>query len=126
MTVIVGSYGLIEDAIEWHISAGADSYAGPFTLTSAVPPNDPIDLTGYTGACELRTKAGETLLATTTVTITPLTGTVLVYLPSAVSAMWTADIKKAVFDIELYAPDGTVTLLGRGTALIAPNVTTGI
>ena len=133
MTVTVGSYGLIEDTIEWHIKAGSDSYAGPFQLTGPAPTYTPIDLTGYTAACEVRTTVGGELLARLstaalpdpTIEITALTGTILLWLPAAVSAMWDTAVKKGVFDIELYDPDGTVTMLGGGNAVIRPNITTG-
>jgi len=131
MTQVVGSYGLIAEPLEWHISAGADSYAGPFTLNEPAPSTDPIDLTGYTAACEVRTKPGETLLASLSSTDTDPTvilggadGTVLLWLPSAVSALWGPDVKKGVFDVEL-TKDGVTTMLGAGTVVIRPNVTTG-
>ena len=128
MAEVVGSYGLIEDLVTWKIAAGSDSYAGPFTLTGPAPGLVPMDLTNYTAACEVRTRVGETVLArlTTedaTITLGGAAGTVLVWLPAAVSEAWTPDIKKGVFDIELYGPGASVTALCSGVAAIRPNIT---
>lgn len=128
MTITVGNYGLIEEPVEWKIAAGADSYAGPFLLTDEA--DAPINLTGYTAACQIRKAAGGALLADLStdddITIDGPAGSVLVHLPAAASAAWAANVRTGVFDIELTNGAGIVQRLCTGTVAVSPNVTTEV
>lgn len=124
MTITIGTHGLVDDEIVWRVAAGADA-AARFVLYDDDERTTPTDLTGVTGACEVRTKLGGTLLATADVTVDGPTGTVDVHLPADESAGWSARTTTAVFDVELTADDGTVTRLCTGTLDISPNTTTG-
>jgi hypothetical protein len=124
-TITIGTHGLVEEDVVWRVAAGADARA-IFILYDDEEHTVPTDLTGFTGACEVRAKLGGTLLGTAVMTIGGMDGTVDVHLPAAQSAGWSARQTTAVFDVELTAPDLTVTRLCSGTLDILPNATTGV
>ena len=72
--------------------------------------NTPIDLTGCTAKMQIRDSAGVLVApiapATTTITITGSTGTVLVVFPAATTASVAAGSYKS--DLQITFPDGTV------------------
>lgn len=64
MAEVVGSYGLIEgDLVTWKIAAGVRFLRWPVHPYRPGTGLVPMDLTGYTAACEVRTRAGETVPA---------------------------------------------------------------
>ena len=124
-TITLGSQGLLEDVdVVWRIKAGADAWAGPFRLWQDEAKTTPVDLSGTTGRCELRTKPGGALLAVATVVIDD-PNLIRLHVPAATSAQWSAKTTVGVFDVELVDSDDAVTSLCTGTLEISPNVTTG-
>ncbi|MCR6703161.1 MAG: hypothetical protein NVV66_00130 [Cellulomonas sp.] len=124
MSITIGSHGLIEEEIVWKVAQGADARA-TFTLWEDVDRTTPTDLTGFTGACQVRAKLGGALLGTAIVTVGEAAGTVDVHLPAAASTAWSPRQVIAVFDVELTAPGGAVTRLCSGSLDVLPNATTG-
>ncbi len=122
MTITIGSHGLIEDEIVWRVAAGADAWAR-FVLYDDAERTEPTDLTGTTGACQVRKRAGGDLLADAVVTTGGVDGQVLVHLPAAASRGWSASTRAAVFDVELVDGTGVVTRLCTGVLDISPNTT---
>lgn len=122
-TITIGSHGLVEDEVIWRVAQGADARA-IFTLYDDEEMTTPTDLTGYVGACEVRKKLGGDLLGTALVAIGGPDGMVDVWLPADQSQPWSARTTTGVFDVELTAPDGTVTRLCSGSLDILPNATT--
>ena len=87
----------------------------------------PIDLTGFTARLQMRsTVKSSTVLheATTSnggIAITPASGVV----DLRISATDTAGFAftRAVYDLEIEAPDGTVTRIVKGSIVVDPEVT---
>jgi len=125
VTLTIGTQGLIEDDVLWRLAAGADAVA-TFTLWQDETKTTPTDLTGASGACQVRTKLGGDLLGDALVELGGDTGVVTVTIPAAVSAAWSAKQRAAVFDVELTDADGTISRLCSGSLDILPNVTTGL
>ena len=127
MPIVIGQYALINEPITWKIGAGVDTPGGPFILRNATVP---IDLTGYTARGEIKTDIRGALLATLTtenggIVIDPLLGKVTLWCPRVQSRTWPSNIKKGVFDVELYDSSDVATRLLWGIVDISPNVTTG-
>lgn len=130
MAIEVGSWGLIEDEVIWKVAAGSDAYLGPFVLLENDDPDSPelVDLTGYEGGSQIRRKLGGEVIGEMTsaggeVQINPVTAEVLFHLPAEQSREWSHRWTDAVFDAELYAPDGTVQRFCTGRLQILPNST---
>lgn len=88
----------------------------------------PLNLTGYTALMQIKAIADEgsaVLLelsqANGRITITPLAGTIDLYISAADVAVipWT----EAVYDLVVTAPDGTVIRLLQGQVTVSPGVT---
>lgn len=88
---------------------------------------NPVNLSGYTARMQVRQSVTSSVvlleLTTTagTITITPLTGTIVL----SFSATTTADItwRHGKYDLELVASNGVVTRLIEGQIDISPEVT---
>jgi hypothetical protein len=122
VSITIGSHGLVEDEIVWKVAAGADAWAR-FTLYDDVEHTVPTDLTGTTGACQVRKRAGGDLLADAVVMVGGPAGTVLVHLPASASRGWAASTRTAAFDVELIDATGEVMRLCTGALDIWPNIT---
>lgn len=86
----------------------------------------PVDITGYTAAMQARhnIKSTSTFISLTDVsglTLGGAAGTIVVNLSAATTAAITE--KFGVYDLELTAPDGTVTRLLQGSVTISREVT---
>lgn len=86
----------------------------------------PKNLTGYTARMDVRTaQKAPALVALTSpsggIVITPATGVITVTITAAQSDAWT--VAKALYDLEVVAPDGTVTRLLKGAVTVDPNIT---
>ncbi|GII83305.1 hypothetical protein Ssi03_12950 [Sphaerisporangium siamense] len=89
---------------------------------------EPMDLTGATARMEIRTAAGGALLHrldTTNggITLGGTAGTILIYIPAAVSSAWT--VLQGVYDLEVVFPNEDVTRLLQGNFSVSAEVTTG-
>ena len=89
----------------------------------------PLDLTGYTAALQVREAytSSERLISLTTapnggITLTPDQGRIDVVIESAVTANLPAP-KNGVYDLELTSPSGEITRLLEGKVRITPEVT---
>lgn len=96
--------------------------------TEEEPNYQPVNLTGYTARMEIRNRYGGDLLHrldTTNggLTIDPEEGQILINVSAEVTTAW--EWRNAVYDIELVAPDESVTRLIQGTITLSPEVTTG-
>ena len=86
---------------------------------------DPKDLSGYTGELQIRETIDDTLPK---LTLTSVNGGIVisggvVKLRIEASATSAFDFSTGVYDLELTAPDGTVTRLVEGKVKVSPNVT---
>lgn len=91
------------------------------TGSAVVRFNDPVDLTGYTAAMQIKDKVGGTVLLTPTITVDNTTKTIT----REISATATAAItwKKGVFDLEM-SNAGFVIKIDSGTVAVQSEVTT--
>jgi hypothetical protein len=86
-----------------------------------------VDLTGYTARMQVRQSVGspDVLLDATTenglLSIDEETGRVNISLPASVTTAMTW--RRGRYDIEVEAPDGTVTRLVEGSAIVSREVT---
>lgn len=112
-----------------HIDQGA-SLTRAITWTAS--DGSPVDLTGYTGAAQIRASAQDASpLVSLTVTFDAdrTTGKLSVSLTSAQTAALVTtgttatDRTKGVWDLELTSGSGTVTRLLQGAVFISPEVT---
>ena len=106
---------IIEQGATWRLSLTWKDSAGA-----------PIDLTGYTARMQVRQAYGaaDALLSLsngTGITLGPSAGVITL----TASATQTAAIaaRNGVYDLEMVAPDGTVTRLLQGSVTISPEVT---
>lgn len=84
-----------------------DTWSQAFTWKQGSADGAPVDLTGCTPRLQLRTKTGTLVLdATSYLTLTPLTGTVTVNVPAAVTAL--LPVGTVYFDLEITHADGSV------------------
>jgi hypothetical protein len=87
----------------------------------------PVNLTGYTARMHVRqnVQSNALILPLTTenggISLTPETGGIRLFLSA--SATDPLQPRRAVYDLELVAPDGFVTRLVEGTFTIVPQVT---
>lgn len=87
----------------------------------------PINLTGFTAKLQARLNHGDTTtlfeLSTENggVVITPLTGTIDLYISDEVTA--TFGFPGCVYDLMLYAPNGDALRLCEGKVSVSPGVT---
>ena len=96
-----------------------DTLSVGFVLSDA---GGPIDLTGFTGACQLRPTPDADGAVSLTVTIpTPTSGQVDIYLSAATTA--TLAPGQWSWDLELTGPAGDVTTVIGGRALISADTT---
>jgi hypothetical protein len=108
------------------IDQGADWY---FNVTYQNPNGTPINLTGYTAACQLRSlpNSPSAVLTLTTqnggITITPLTG--VVALRATAAQTMAIDEGNYVYDLEIYssANPSVVTRLVQGQITVSAEVT---
>lgn len=123
----MAEYTVSEDGqigVTWYMRHGATFIKNYQWKTG--DPSEPVDLTGWTARCQIRTKlGGEVLLS-----LTSPAGGIEVddqgNIAIEITAAQTMDMypaKKGVFDLELEAPGGFVRNLVGGTVLLAPNVT---
>ena len=97
------------------------TFSETFTLESATT-NSAFDLTGYTGAAQMRKHAGASGVTTfTTSIVNASAGQVRIGLTTA----QTADLKpgRYVYDLMLTAPDNSMTRIIEGMALVREGVT---
>lgn len=86
-----------------------------------------LNLTGYSVRMQIRREVDSALLilelstSNGRVTITPLTGTIDMYIAATDTAAFY--FRTAVYDLELIGPDGEVTRLLRGTVQLIEEVT---
>ena len=90
------------------------------------PNGDPVNLTGYTAALQVRTSplaktAVLTLDTNAGLTITPLTGTIAAHATAAQTAAITNG--KYSYDLEITNNVGVVTRLVQGTIEVSPQTT---
>jgi hypothetical protein len=110
--------------INLQIPQGA-TYVHTFTYEDAT--GVVIDITGYTARCQLRavvTSASNFHEATTEnggIALGGVAGTVILTITAADTAAFT--VSKAVYDIELIAPNNTVERVVKGSIRIDPEVT---
>lgn len=91
--------------------------------------NTPKDLSGATARMDLRDRVGGTLLlgissTTGEITLDNANHMIVIELTPAVTALMT--YKKAVYDLEIEASDGTVSVLLVGSITVVPEVTTSV
>ena len=106
------------------IDQGADWY---LNVNYNNPDNTPVNITGYTGALQLRSLPEDptAVLTLTTanggITITGLTGLVAIH----ATALQTRAIDDGVYyyDLEITSPTNIVTRLIQGQAVVSPEVT---
>lgn len=111
------------DKVKLSIPQGT-TYVATFNYTDKT--GVAIPLTGYTARCQFRGAIDDVtpLYNSETlgdITITPLTGSVVLKIPAAVTTAWTW--RSAVYDLELVASDGSVTRLVRGSVRVSPEIT---
>jgi len=100
----------------------ATAYKGPGELQF----NPPVDLTGYTARAQFRSSTSS---ATVLLELTSDNGGIEIEAAGRVTLVIDADQTEeigwssAVYDLELIAPDGTVTRLAEGEASVSPEVT---
>ncbi|MBM3204116.1 hypothetical protein FJZ55_09465 [Candidatus Woesearchaeota archaeon] len=88
----------------------------------------PVDLTACTAKMQIRSVVESTVvileLSTTNggITITPSTGKIYFEISDEVTATL-EPIKNAVYDLEIYHPNGETTRLSQGTVSVSANVT---
>jgi hypothetical protein len=103
------------------IDQGADF---AFAITWRDPAGDPVDLTGFSAAMQIR-KAYDSPDAMVSLTdgagIT--LGGALGTIELAIAAADTQDLETGVWDLELTAGGGEVTRLLQGKAVVSPQVT---
>lgn len=109
---------------------GIDQYA-TFTIGIGYKDaqGDPVNLTGYSAAMQVRDSAGELLLSLSTtptangsvLTVTPLAGTIDVLITDEDSATLT----NGVYDLVITNGSGTKTRLIEGKVTVNPGVTHG-
>lgn len=95
-----------------------DSFARTFTLKDSN--GVAIDLTGLTGRAQVRDRPGGKLLASFTVVVTPLTGTIEVSLTATQTRALT---NGGVWDLELDGGDTNTHTIVAGKVKICPDVT---
>lgn len=107
------------------IDQGATWYQ---TVTYKDANGNPINLTGYSAALQLRTSysaASASLsisTSTTGITIpTPANGTIVINVPAVTTAALIA--QDYVYDLEITSGTGVVTRLIQGTAVVSPEAT---
>ncbi len=108
------------------IDQGADWY---FNVTYQNPNGTPINLTGYTAACQLRSlpNSPSAVITLTTqnggITITPLTGVVALH--ATATQTMAIDEGNYVYDVEIYSPanPSVVTRLVQGQITVSAEVT---
>jgi hypothetical protein len=106
------------------INQGADWF---FNITYADPNGDPIDITGYTAACQLRSQPSS---PNAVLTLTTGDGITIVGAAGEVNLHATAEQTGAIdegtyfYDVEITAPVyGTVTRLVQGQIVVSAEVT---
>lgn len=103
---------------------GAD-YAHQFYYRDAA--GNPIVLTGYSARMQIREKITnsatifEATTATSNLVIDGSAGKITLTIPDTDSTTWSA--RKAVYDLEIVSPAGTVTRIIEGKVRIDPEVT---
>ena len=107
---------------------GIDQYA-TFTIGIGYKDaqGDPVDLTGYTAAMQIRDSAAVVLLSLSTtptangsvLTVTPLTGTIDV----TITDEDTATLTNGVYDLVITDGSGNKTRLIEGKVVVNPGVT---
>jgi hypothetical protein len=108
------------------IDQGADWY---FNVTYQNPDGTPINLTGYTAACQLRSlpSSASAVLTLTTQNggITITAGTGLVALRATAAQTMAIDEGNYVYDVEIYSPanPAVVTRLVQGQITVSAEVT---
>ena len=105
----------IEQGATWRLSLTWKDVAGA-----------PIDLTSYTARMQVRQAYGtaDALLNLSSgagITLGPSTGAITLTASAAQTAAIAA--RNGVYDLEMVAPDGTVTRLLQGSVTISPEVT---
>lgn len=97
-----------------------DSYAGEVPVTNAAD-GSPADLTGYTALCQLRRQVADLdpVVAASFTTFVE-NSTVYLSLDKSITRLLQA---RYVYDVELTAPDGTVSTVLWGDAIVVPEVT---
>ena len=89
----------------------------------------PIDLSGYSARMQVRPDYASTTVLielstdNTRITITPLTGTLALFISDADTTALAFTDASAVYDLELIQPGGEVIRLLRGTVTLSPEVT---
>ena len=121
--IVLPTPTLVPDQVTWPVDAGSEAVC-TFTLWADADKTVPVDLTGFTGRGEARTRLGGTLLASIQVTVAG--NVVTLTIPATASEGWGPRQTAGVFDAELVPadPDATVRLCS-GVLAISPNVTTG-
>lgn len=96
------------------------------TLTIKDKNDAPKNLTGYTGKMEIRSKPGDTVLATlstaaTGMVITGASGEVALTMSAAITGA--LNFRKAGYDIFIYSNVGTATPLLKGDVTVEARIT---
>lgn len=110
------------------VSQGADNlYQFRWSQKDAAGIVTPVDLTGYTGRAQLRTKVGGAVwieLTTPDDILLGADGSIAIMIGDEATSVeaWNA-YKSGVWDIELSSPGGVVTRFAEGSVTVAPDVT---
>lgn len=95
------------------------TYNTTLSLTDAN--DDPMDLTGYTGAAQMRKHYTSSNSTSFSVTLNSTAGTVGLTMSANTTAGITAG--RYVYDVEITSPSDVVTRVVEGIVTVTPNVT---
>lgn len=100
------------------IDQGADFIYHSFLVDAA---GAPIDLTGYTGKCQLRTSYTSPNYANVDITLNSPMGSVVLTMNSTSTSNLTS--ARYVYDVEVTSSDSVTSRVMEGTVTVNPNVT---
>jgi hypothetical protein len=87
---------------------------------------DPIDITGWTAASQIRSSVGGTVYANMAITLGGADGTILIHLDRTVTEAWSDSFVSGVWDLELTDDSGEVVRFAQGLVTVSPDVTRAV